>query len=570
MLTDYAEAKLLRHLVGDTEWVIPSTVYVGAFVDAPSDNDGSGSEVTASGYARAAVSGSVWGSVVDGSITNTSTITIPGGLAAWGTVVSVVFFDQLGNRLFYAHLTTPRTVGAGQGLRILPGSITLRVGSSSTPRALSFSDMTWLGHFAIGNTEANMAAQRRGVSINPEGTKLRCQDNVNTSICWEWDIPSESVLSQELNNSTVFQSSYDGHLQQQNVGSGIEVTNGFHIRGNFYDPTGRTTLDDSTPRDAGLQGNLQFDGKLFCTYAPYYNNQNYKYTFLSYYGAPGQTGGLRNNDDFIQTLAGYLVEIPEWFAARNTGGKRLGLGYNTNQGIAGSSQGPPLFAVDHNAVGLGTTPGNSFMDFQKLFYYPRTPGDLTDIGVVGAEGVSQRGMTTASGYRWFSPDEYRAAAWVDGQKSDGTLVSGLVVGGTEGLSTNWEVWTNTGRYYGNRGLGYGSQGNHDTAGFQNVLYIFDPSDIEASSQGLVDSWTIGPVEELKGPVQTHFWTFIYDSGVTVPTFEGAPTWEYAGFEQVGLSGMAWCKATKRLYIVQPQAYGSTGGGSPLVHVWKLN
>lgn len=120
--SDYLEAKLLDHVLGNTAYTAPATVYIALFTAAPSDTGG-GTEVPTSGgtlYARVAVTNNAtnWPNASGTSPTvksNGTTFTFPTAGADWGTVTSVGIFDasSAGNLLYWATLTASKTVSSG-------------------------------------------------------------------------------------------------------------------------------------------------------------------------------------------------------------------------------------------------------------------------------------------------------------------------------------------------------------------------------------------------------------------------------------------------------------------------
>ena len=102
----------------------PTNVYVGLLTAAPSDTGG-GTEVTGGSYARVTVASSLanWAGTqaaasttastgTSGTTSNNSAITFPAPTANWGSVTHLGIYDAVsgGNLLFWAALTTPKTV----------------------------------------------------------------------------------------------------------------------------------------------------------------------------------------------------------------------------------------------------------------------------------------------------------------------------------------------------------------------------------------------------------------------------------------------------------------------------
>lgn len=126
-MSDYLENKIIDWLLRGQTFTPPATVYVGLLTVAPSDSGG-GTEVTGGSYTRVAVASSLanWaGSQSAGSTTassgtvgttsNNAAVTFPAPTANWGTVVAFGVYDasSAGNLLFYASLTTSKTINNG-------------------------------------------------------------------------------------------------------------------------------------------------------------------------------------------------------------------------------------------------------------------------------------------------------------------------------------------------------------------------------------------------------------------------------------------------------------------------
>jgi hypothetical protein len=124
-LSDYAEKKLLDHLLGTTSYTMPSAVYLALYTAAPTDSSG-GTEVTGGSYVRKVVTfnGVTSGS---GSTTNNTTLDFTGMPAC--TVVAVAVLDALtsGNILVYGTLSTNKTLDSGDILRVASGDLSITI-----------------------------------------------------------------------------------------------------------------------------------------------------------------------------------------------------------------------------------------------------------------------------------------------------------------------------------------------------------------------------------------------------------------------------------------------------------
>jgi hypothetical protein len=124
--SDYLENKLLDHVLGNTAYTAPSTVYVALFTANPSDSGG-GTEVTGGSYARVSVTNNTtnWPNASSGSKSNGTAITFPTATANWGTVVASGVLDAstAGNFLWWADLTASKTVNSGDTLVFNAGEL---------------------------------------------------------------------------------------------------------------------------------------------------------------------------------------------------------------------------------------------------------------------------------------------------------------------------------------------------------------------------------------------------------------------------------------------------------------
>jgi hypothetical protein len=121
-LSNYLENKLLDHVLRNTSYNSPTTVYVGLYTSDPAD-DNSGTEVSGGSYARQIVSVTT---ATAGIVTSSADVTFPQCTAAWGTVSHIGLLDAVtsGNLLMHTALTTSRAVEVGDVLKIATGSLT--------------------------------------------------------------------------------------------------------------------------------------------------------------------------------------------------------------------------------------------------------------------------------------------------------------------------------------------------------------------------------------------------------------------------------------------------------------
>jgi hypothetical protein len=134
--SDYLENKFLDWLLRGQTFTAPATVYIGLFTANPTDAGG-GTEVTGGSYARVAVTSSLanWAgtqsagstaasSGTGGQTSNNNTITFPAPAAAWGVVTGMAIFDAStsGNMLYWAALTTSKTINSGDAAPTFPAA----------------------------------------------------------------------------------------------------------------------------------------------------------------------------------------------------------------------------------------------------------------------------------------------------------------------------------------------------------------------------------------------------------------------------------------------------------------
>ena len=116
---DYAENKVLDHIVGKTSFTMP-TAYIGLKTADPTDDNSGGTEPTigTGGYARIATTGTSWDAASAGATANAAALSFPISTSAWSTgatnLTHFIIMDAAtaGNLLAHGDLTTPRAVNA--------------------------------------------------------------------------------------------------------------------------------------------------------------------------------------------------------------------------------------------------------------------------------------------------------------------------------------------------------------------------------------------------------------------------------------------------------------------------
>lgn len=122
-LSDYAENKLLDHVLGTTTYTKPTT-YVALYTVAPSDST-SGTEVSNSGgsaYARQAAS---FSAASGGTTSNSSNLDFTNMPACTVVAIAIVDSDTIGagNVLVWGTLASNKSLDAGDTLRISTGDL---------------------------------------------------------------------------------------------------------------------------------------------------------------------------------------------------------------------------------------------------------------------------------------------------------------------------------------------------------------------------------------------------------------------------------------------------------------
>ena len=118
--SNYLENKILLHVLSNTAYTSPTTVYLGLHTADPTDA-GTGTEVSGGSYARQSFASTISGNAAS----NTSAIEFPTATGSWGTVTHVGVWDNLtsGNLLFHGALTNSKTIASGDVFRVPAGDL---------------------------------------------------------------------------------------------------------------------------------------------------------------------------------------------------------------------------------------------------------------------------------------------------------------------------------------------------------------------------------------------------------------------------------------------------------------
>jgi hypothetical protein len=128
--SNFLENKVLDHVLKNTAYTQPSSLYVGLFTNTSGNaaaNLEAGTltdEVSGGSYARQSAA---FSAASGGSASTSATITFPAATANWGTITHVAVIDALtsGNVLFWGAVTTSKTIETGDTFQITSGNLTI-------------------------------------------------------------------------------------------------------------------------------------------------------------------------------------------------------------------------------------------------------------------------------------------------------------------------------------------------------------------------------------------------------------------------------------------------------------
>lgn len=130
-LSDYAETKVLDHLLGNTTFAIPTNLYVGLSTGTIVDTmvGETCNECAGDDYARIEMNS--WDAATGRIIVNTDVVTFAeaGTEGAWGTITDWFIADASvdGNIIAYGTFNPSKVVGTGDDASIAAGAITITV-----------------------------------------------------------------------------------------------------------------------------------------------------------------------------------------------------------------------------------------------------------------------------------------------------------------------------------------------------------------------------------------------------------------------------------------------------------
>lgn len=125
--TDYLENEILDHILGNSAYTAPSTLYLGLATGVSEAGVITG-EPSSGSYARVAVTNNTtnFPAASNGSKSNGAKFSFPEATGSWGTITHVFISDANsgGNVILYSELTTSKTVDTGDTVSFAIGNLT--------------------------------------------------------------------------------------------------------------------------------------------------------------------------------------------------------------------------------------------------------------------------------------------------------------------------------------------------------------------------------------------------------------------------------------------------------------
>ncbi|MBR41189.1 MAG: hypothetical protein CMA89_04810 [Euryarchaeota archaeon] len=120
-MSDYLEQKVLDYVLRDQADWAPASVHLSLHTANPGE-DGTGTEVSGSGYARQAITFNA-AHATNGTIDNSSEETFTNMPGVTVTHIGIWDNSSGGNLLFYGAVDTPKTVTAGDTITLAAGAL---------------------------------------------------------------------------------------------------------------------------------------------------------------------------------------------------------------------------------------------------------------------------------------------------------------------------------------------------------------------------------------------------------------------------------------------------------------
>ena len=122
-LSNYLENALINGTLRNTQYTVPTNVYVSLFTTDPTDA-GSGAEVTGGSYVRKVAT---FGAPSNGASSTNADVQFDQATADWGTISWFGIHDAstAGNLLYHGALTVSKTIATGDVFKIASGNLTV-------------------------------------------------------------------------------------------------------------------------------------------------------------------------------------------------------------------------------------------------------------------------------------------------------------------------------------------------------------------------------------------------------------------------------------------------------------
>jgi len=119
--SNYLENKLVDHVLRNTAYTSPTTVYVALFTDDPTDAD-TGTEVATASYDRQSVT---FSAPSNGATSNSAEVAWDTATESWGTITHIGVYDALttGNLLYHGPLSESLEVLTDNVFKIAVGDL---------------------------------------------------------------------------------------------------------------------------------------------------------------------------------------------------------------------------------------------------------------------------------------------------------------------------------------------------------------------------------------------------------------------------------------------------------------
>ena len=177
-ISDYLENELLDHVLRNSAYSKPATIYFALFTAAPSDSGG-GTEVSGGSYARAVVTNNntnfpQCAATGTPTMANAITISFPTATVAWGTVTHWGIFDasSSGNLLAHGALSATRTIAIGDAPRIAVGSASFTFSNAFAGGLTDFAKRKVLDHVFGGPAYTPVATIYTGLGTALTGETI--------------------------------------------------------------------------------------------------------------------------------------------------------------------------------------------------------------------------------------------------------------------------------------------------------------------------------------------------------------------------------------------------------------